>query len=809
VVFPLTCEWEDHPVEIVVANLAAAKTKRVTWNGRDYIVAPLTLIVPGVLPGSQGPLLYPAEEVRKNPTDWNGMPIVVYHPLGPDGRPTSARDPQILEKSGIGTVFNGAVRDVAATGGKAVGKLAAEGWFDVQRTKEIDNRVLEALEKGRPMELSTGLTLRQYPVPEGTVHNGPGRTGPYVAVARDYKPDHLAILPDQRGACSIKDGCVLLVNADNPLARRSTYFHGLVLLTNAKKDQPRVPAGSPQGGQFAHQAGDVVKILKSKIASHVGQEATVLKVHPDGSVTARVHSEGYRDHYEAHEVQATGKAGKVATELDYSPLAGSDKPVAGGTPTQFTLAQLRKTSLQAGKELFDHPDRHENLIYEKVHTVRYRHLDDLRKAGEGLGDFEYVFKPSTGKGVLTKSTDWGKISPKEAADKDGKIYSYSAEGIVFVTETARKGRKGRAHNISTDTGVAMADIAAYFDGSGLGGTVGGEGLWADIVTWEGQLSDDRYLTLHHLMESGWEDDLPALQQDLSDAMRENPPDGAVGGGLQELLDILEGRAEGDAAVAIALNGEEGEEEERTTNELSFANITRELERQLYDKYGRAAIATGGGGLMPAPMDVWVSDVYSDYFVYRQGEKLFTLDYLVDDNDQVNISGDPVEVMRVTDYVPVKNADGSGVEDLVDNASKLIPKGRLNLSPDKACQILKDGQVRGRPLSTAQRGLFGVICGRRRKKTTNSEADAAIVLPPEEVREALRSVAEKATEPSPARSQVALLEAVRNSVRGQVQAEKARDAIRDGLLYHARQLDGQTAGPSDIRELIRVTSGGTN
>jgi hypothetical protein len=356
----------------------------------------------------------------------------------------------------------------------------------------------------------------------------------------------------------------------------------------------------------------------------------------------------------------------------------------------------------------------------------------------------------------------------------------------------------------------MADIAAYLDGSGLGGTVGGEGLWADIVTWEGQLPADKYLTLHHLMESGWEDDLPALQQDLSDAMRENPPAGAVENGLQELLNILEGRAEGDKAVAIALNGEEGEEEEeRTANELSFANIARELERQLFDKYGRAAIATGGGGLMPAPMDIWVSDVYSDYFVYRQGEKLFTLDYSVDDNDQVNISGDPVEVMRVTDYVPVKNADGSEVEDLVGNASKLIPKGRLNLSPDKACQILKDGQVRGHPLSTAQRGLFGVICGRRRKKTTNSEPDAAVILPPEEVREALRSVAERADAHPPAGSQVALLEAVRNSIRGQVQAEKARDAIREGLLYHAPQPDGQTAGPLDIRELIRVTSGGTN
>src|SRR5690606_13771547 len=30
---------------------------------------------------------------------------------------------------------------------------------------------------------------------------------PYHSVARDYKPDHIAILPDRIGACSIADGC--------------------------------------------------------------------------------------------------------------------------------------------------------------------------------------------------------------------------------------------------------------------------------------------------------------------------------------------------------------------------------------------------------------------------------------------------------------------------------------------------------------------------------------------------------------------------------------------------------------------------
>jgi hypothetical protein len=35
---------------------AYGKARREVVNGRDFLVAPLTLIVPGVLHGSQGPL---------------------------------------------------------------------------------------------------------------------------------------------------------------------------------------------------------------------------------------------------------------------------------------------------------------------------------------------------------------------------------------------------------------------------------------------------------------------------------------------------------------------------------------------------------------------------------------------------------------------------------------------------------------------------------------------------------------------------------------------------------------------------------
>lgn len=184
-------------METLAVNVTG-KTRQEKLNGRDYIVAPLTLIVPGVLRGSKGSLYYPQDEVTKDPSVWNSIPIVVYHPTV-NGNAVSARDPDVLNKCQVGFVFR--------ANGKS-GKLKAEGWFDVELTREIDERVLNALESETEMELSTGLFLDRYPAEEGAVYNGVE----YDYVTANYRPDHLAVLPDQIGACSLKDGCGLMVN---------------------------------------------------------------------------------------------------------------------------------------------------------------------------------------------------------------------------------------------------------------------------------------------------------------------------------------------------------------------------------------------------------------------------------------------------------------------------------------------------------------------------------------------------------------------------------------------------------------------
>lgn len=176
-------------METLKVNLIGS-VRRDWWGGREYVVAPATLIVPDrVLPGSKGPLYYPASETKRNVYLWDGLPITLYHPEE-NGVPMSGR-----QSEGIGFTKGTTHND----------KLETEAWFDVERT---DADLVARIERGDPMELSTGLYT------EEEEHEEREADGvKYSVTARDYRPDHVAVLPDGLGACSVKDGCGINVNA--------------------------------------------------------------------------------------------------------------------------------------------------------------------------------------------------------------------------------------------------------------------------------------------------------------------------------------------------------------------------------------------------------------------------------------------------------------------------------------------------------------------------------------------------------------------------------------------------------------------
>lgn len=190
-----------------LVNAVTGKVRQVVKDGTEYLVVPMSILVPGVLNGSKGALYYPKSEVMKRQGIWNNVHILGYHPTK-NGQPVSlirndgTHDPEILNTSSLGIIKND-----QWTGKKRI----VEGWFDVAKVKAFDQRqaaegraqIYNRLRDGQLVELSTGLYTDNENAPPGATWNG----RPYAFVARNYRPDHLAILPDQVGACSTHDGC--------------------------------------------------------------------------------------------------------------------------------------------------------------------------------------------------------------------------------------------------------------------------------------------------------------------------------------------------------------------------------------------------------------------------------------------------------------------------------------------------------------------------------------------------------------------------------------------------------------------------
>ncbi len=180
-------------------SIPILNVRESTLNGRKYIVADVTILKEGVLRGSKGPLLYPFTEIAKNTGMWNGMPLTANHPMK-DGKPVSARLPEVWSKYYVGFLFNDTID---ATNNKRDGEV----WVDVEVANKVDARIVPAILAGKPINVSTGLYTSDEEVRNQTYNNTS-----YTHIARNYKGDHLAILMDDKGACSVKDGCGINLN---------------------------------------------------------------------------------------------------------------------------------------------------------------------------------------------------------------------------------------------------------------------------------------------------------------------------------------------------------------------------------------------------------------------------------------------------------------------------------------------------------------------------------------------------------------------------------------------------------------------
>lgn len=187
----------------VITNLATPTHRFEMLEGVRNLVVPAVVLLEGVWEGSKGAVLYKKDVLGKDITNWDHKPALLYHPLlNYEG--ASACDPVVLDAQKVGLVLNTKFPD----------KLAVEFWMPEERLKEKDERVYNDIIAGKKVEVSTGF-YSKLEMGEGEFN---GKK--YIGVVNSICPDHIAILPDQIGACSIKDGAGLLTNA---LSYSQTY----------------------------------------------------------------------------------------------------------------------------------------------------------------------------------------------------------------------------------------------------------------------------------------------------------------------------------------------------------------------------------------------------------------------------------------------------------------------------------------------------------------------------------------------------------------------------------------------------------
>ncbi|KQU96447.1 hypothetical protein [Devosia sp. Root105] len=179
-----------------VANVAAVRKEK--RNGRDVVIVPsATMPDDIIMNGSQGKVLYPADEIAKSFKQLERTPAPLGHPMI-NGKFVSARDPEGINIGHIGA-WNENVRQEG-------GRVLLDKVIDVEvaNRSEGGKAVLAAIDAGGPIHTSTGLLAHLEDVTNSTSHQ---------RVARAMVFDHDAILLNEEGAATPEQGVGMLVNA--------------------------------------------------------------------------------------------------------------------------------------------------------------------------------------------------------------------------------------------------------------------------------------------------------------------------------------------------------------------------------------------------------------------------------------------------------------------------------------------------------------------------------------------------------------------------------------------------------------------
>lgn len=173
----------------------SSKIRRERRDGRDVIIVPSATLPDGVVMNG---IRYPAEEIEKSYASLDGTPAPLGHPTI-NGSFVSASDPRGMVRGFVGAWNENARREG--------GRVLLDKVIDVEYATNSPGgkTVLDAIEKGDPINTSTGL-LCNLEACNGEQEDGAKH------VARNMIFDHDAILIGEDGAATPEQGVGMLVN---------------------------------------------------------------------------------------------------------------------------------------------------------------------------------------------------------------------------------------------------------------------------------------------------------------------------------------------------------------------------------------------------------------------------------------------------------------------------------------------------------------------------------------------------------------------------------------------------------------------
>ncbi len=217
-------------IEFYTCNLSdPSSIRREHISGRDYYIAPVVMMPTECVMNDN---LYTAEATENSVSAWNGRAFLVYHP----NEKGSANTPHTFNTQQVGIIFNARIED---------GFLKADVHIDIEKAMATNSgrKFIKYIEKNKHMDVSTGMKVSRRYSPGN--YNGK----PYTFVINSFEPDHLAVLPDKKGASSWYDGAgfnrnELNNNGDKP-KMKTELLEKLVsegiIQENQKKDYEDVP----------------------------------------------------------------------------------------------------------------------------------------------------------------------------------------------------------------------------------------------------------------------------------------------------------------------------------------------------------------------------------------------------------------------------------------------------------------------------------------------------------------------------------------------------------------------------------------